>query len=413
MVIINTIISICTAYVVIFKSPFSLRITALFMFSAVMAYQLAVVARSYMLLVLLLFAIAWLYTQRHKMPLRYAALVALLGNTEVMVAIPCAILTGLFFMEARKVTDPAARKTHIRALGIMAFGGVVALVSVWPHAGSNEYVGQLNYFNTAFIIKVTDFMIPWAHFIENPWAPNAFSQWFRDHHIISALPGITVLLLTSLLIKKSPLQLLHLGWIAGLYFIYTFKYFGQFYHGELMLVYTFFMVWLWRQENPGEIRDNRQLKALSLLSWILTASLSVSVVGMVNEYHTEYKTPFSGSKDMASYIKENGYDRKTIAFMGCYSLTSVAAYLPETDFWFVGEDKHARYMVWSKVWDECQHQPFSNQMERLVQQYNYNTVIVSEQQLPTEFMPLKLLHYSPGRMIFESFWLYKRDDGHP
>ena len=76
----------CTAAVLFFliKSPFNYLIKFLFVFSAGTIYFLPVIARNYSLVPICVFALAYLYPERHKKPYQYLTALVLLSQTHCL-----------------------------------------------------------------------------------------------------------------------------------------------------------------------------------------------------------------------------------------------------------------------------------------------------------------------------------------
>lgn len=406
MGLVHACIATGAAYLILMRSPFPLAFSALFIFSVIMAYQFAVVARGYALMNLLLFAVAATYPKRHEKPVLYGAIIALLFNTESFVMWTSMILGLHFLWETLRIPDWRLKKGYRYSFALIALGWLICFVSLWPREDGNQFVTQLHNYDTSFLQRLRYFTIPWAHIQDQLFTSDAFTGLMDRHMVAFALPGIAVLLATAWLLGKSWVQLLHVSWVAWLYFIFTYKYPGGFYHGEMMMPYTVFILWMWYNTRALERAKNMAFRVLVCL---LVPILAASAATTPYEYYTEYRRDYSGSKDMANFIVKNGLAHHNLAYVTCYSMTSVMAYLPDTESWMVGQDRHSHYLNWNYLYDACQNMPMKDRLQRVKEQYNDQMLILSE--LPLEnngVLPLKLLHASKGRLFLEDFYLYQK-----
>lgn len=99
------------------RSPFSLRVKALLLFSYLVGYVFNVVARNYVLMELMLFAIACVFPRRYgRRCVTYGALLALLINTHVYGALAATAL--LAYDAVYLLSHDAAGRRHLRSHGI-------------------------------------------------------------------------------------------------------------------------------------------------------------------------------------------------------------------------------------------------------------------------------------------------------
>lgn len=83
MPFIGCMFSIATVILVLWKSPFNIRMKIIILFSSGMIYYNTVMSRVYCLIPLLLCLLAYIYPVRKERPLLYGIIVALLTNTHI------------------------------------------------------------------------------------------------------------------------------------------------------------------------------------------------------------------------------------------------------------------------------------------------------------------------------------------
>ncbi|MGH8909507.1 MAG: hypothetical protein ACRD0K_24160 [Egibacteraceae bacterium] len=134
---IAVVIAILGAYVLVRFSPFPLPLTVGVLFSFVVAYQYAVVARSYVLLPPLLFCLALTWTRRLRDPWPFALVLTLLALTSTHGLLVAGSVFAVHMLQAWRPIDgvglrPSARRAHLR--GGLVFVVVCGLVvaQLWP-----------------------------------------------------------------------------------------------------------------------------------------------------------------------------------------------------------------------------------------------------------------------------------------
>ncbi|MCX6269886.1 MAG: hypothetical protein NTU44_01460, partial [Bacteroidetes bacterium] len=84
-------------------------------------------------------------------------------------------------------------------------------------------------------------------------------------------------------------------------------------------------------------------------------SLFTSVFLGFSYLRTDILYSFSGSKEMAAYMKSNLYDRKTIIAYNVHTMTSLLPYLPSTRFWDPGINNYYTYIHWDNNYLPTRH----------------------------------------------------------
>lgn len=100
MFVIHILIAITIVILIVRFSPLPRPINVLFVFSYLIAFEYAIIARNYSISLLLLVLIAISYPQRHHHPYRFALLGILLINTNVFISFVGVALALLFLYEA-------------------------------------------------------------------------------------------------------------------------------------------------------------------------------------------------------------------------------------------------------------------------------------------------------------------------
>ena len=136
MNIISSLLTVCSVWFILFRSPFVRFVKLLLLASASLLYWYPVVARVYALVPPLLFMLAASYAERKTHPWRIAVLLALLANTHAYMegfvfSVFCILLYELFLKEWPRLTS-SERKKRLAALMLVVLGAMIAFLQVVP-----------------------------------------------------------------------------------------------------------------------------------------------------------------------------------------------------------------------------------------------------------------------------------------
>ena len=281
-------------YVFLRRSPFPTPLKVLVPFTFFLFYQYGVVARNYALLPLVLFLLAAHYPERFRRPARYAVLIFVLAATSTHGFLISAALLAIYAVEALREARGVGRRWPDRAklLAVVAPGlgmGVLALGLIPP--------------------KDRTFATMGPHLV----GPQTFVDTVRNmlnHSLVGNRLLLIGVLGASIWFLRSR-RVLHLYAVptALLLLFFAFVHNAAWHEGVLFLVWLFALwVGLQRKGLPEEGSDWSRKLALG-------AVLVVSVVQInwtVRTAILEYGEPYSGSRAMAAYLKENVAEEETI-----------------------------------------------------------------------------------------------------
>lgn len=294
------------------------RITrVLFLFSYFMAYEYAVVARSYVLTVLLLFAAAALHARRLERPLVYALPIVLLAHANVHSIGIAASLTAAFSWDAlRSRVRPVSLWVAAGAMCVSVLASVYLLL---PPPDPNISAGAP----------------------PNPVAlfssiGSAFLPGLDVN--LAAFGGALVLLAVAGSVSQRPVVLFVLATSCGwLLYIFVFRYAGSLRHHGLLLIVALYALWI-----AGQTRQLTQL--------VVSACLVVSVAHATMHWHLDYQQSFSAAHEMAAYIRDAGLTSHAIAAHKAPYAEALLPYLPGVRFWYLGIGDFGTYMRWDRAY---------------------------------------------------------------
>lgn len=405
MQVLNASFAAGAAWLLLFRSPFALWLKLVFLFSVGMGFQYPVVSRGYMLMIMLMFLLAQHYEGRLRCPLKYGALLALLFNTESFVIVPAALLAVFFTWEC--LQQAQGRWRYVAAVGIAVVGAMVAFVSLLPvdtiddmqrfyrepHVTPKAFFNQLRY----GFLSVT-----YYHHIRDMYP--LIGGVAQEYCLI---PAFLVLGLMAVLLRNTRWLLVMLSWLIWFYIIFVYFYPGTYWHGELFPVFVMWTLWLYRKSGQEEPETSQRMDRFAYrgLAWCL---MVVFLMGDYTNYlsHRDWeRMPYSGSREMAEYMREKGYDKVVVLSLACYKTSSISAYLPDTLFWISGQDRISHYQLWGVYEDICLKQQNRVTQEVLDKAADREQIVLtSGKMLIAEEVPFRVLRYTRG--LLESFGLY-------
>jgi hypothetical protein len=309
--------------------PWLLRVLVPFTFFVL--YQYAVVARSYCLLPLLVFLVAWRYPRRFEQPWRLVLLLALLANISlhgVLIAggVWAAHLLDVF--RRWKQMGFPARVTHAAAsLSLLVVAALIAL-QIYPPADSTSA----------------------THLWSEPAdiARRAFSAWDESMTGIWWLSSLIVIASAIWFFNRRALAL-YLVPTLMLLALFGFRYVSPWHQGALFIVW---IMALWLSFTEPERIVLPPLARLGLIA-AFVVPLVLHVNWAVRTWRLDYKGSYSGTRDAAAYIRAHGLDRKRIFGLG-YPSFGVQPYFDRNIFINLNHGKGPAFWPWSRDADNVQ-----------------------------------------------------------
>lgn len=331
MQVLTVLIALAGAYVLVRYGPFPLPVTALLLFSFAIGYQYAVVARSYVLLPLLLFLLARTWPDRATRTGRLTVLLVVLANVSVHGLLIAGSLTGVHLWERwreRDQLDPAAVRRHLLLAGVMAAVGLAVMAQLWPPddllVGGDTNTAVSTWLPVA--IRVYNSVLT-GNFFFSALAVVMSGWWFHRSGTLAlwALP-------TGALIALSVLRY-HNYWHDGVPF--------------LVWVFAF---WVALQRWPADDPARRWSRLIGLTG--LCGVLIVHAVWWANSAGHDLHRPYSASPEAAAYLEEEGLLDETVWALGFHSL-SLQPYFDGNIFDNYADGTDAAYWHWaSPTWLE-------------------------------------------------------------
>jgi hypothetical protein len=410
-------LAIVTAALVAFCAPFSRLFKALFVFSYYMVYEYAVVARSYVLTVLLLVLLAMALTGKARRMWLIGLLLFLLFNANVHGFLIAGIFSVALAVDAIRRRDLSADVLVGAALALA--GGLLAFAQLLPSpdaqvigAGGPQWVVAGDAISHAFFPQLPAY--PGAYF---RWAHGrAWAAWPMYYGVRCF--GAAVFLAVLFFARRSALAtfVTFASALAVLY-VCVFKWFGGPRHAGLLWALLLFVLWASRwplavYEGEDEMSMTSRLRRLTRGG--LAFSLACGVIAAVLWSYRDVRFAYSDSKQMAGYIKSHGLESRAIVGWPVVFTEPVLPYLPKTRFWNVGLDAYGTYMTWDRKMDAERHMKPAEVLHRVRRAFpndDYLLLVASEPLEDPQAAGYRLMYQTDGRIfdgnaVQERYFLY-------
>lgn len=324
-------IAVSGAFVLVRFSPFPWPLTVATLFSFVIGYQYAVVARSYVLIPLLLFLLAIAWHRRLVRPWPFVLVLCLLANVSVHGLLIAGSVFTVHLLELLRpppnVRDvPSTRQARFLQLRAGAVFVVVCgliVAQLWPAPDQS--------FGTGFNPNPITLFIFGPGLINsaltgNPWASLCAVAvsvwWFRRTRtlLLWALPTLALVALSAM------------------------KYFNYWHDGIPFLVWLFA---LWVSFERGPVSQKRSNDWLRLgVSTAMAGVVLVQGVWWWQSANFDLANPYSGSKALGAWLQQQDLDGAKIDAVGYHTL-SVLPYFAKNIYDNNNGGDRPAYMKWS------------------------------------------------------------------
>ena len=319
------------------------------------AYFFPVIARSYSIIPLLVFALAVLYPKAKEKPFLYAILLVILANTHVIMFAFCALLAVFFFLDnvlknSENELQQADRVKNKISFAIMCAGLLTVILQLGGTTSSNAFI-KFDFINLiANAVKVfSEFFI------------NGFDEQYADTSQIMLSDIGTVLIFLSVilyiflfvcLLKRSKKMFLlafsAVGFQIAVYIVgYNHWIFvTRIFCAHLIMLFCFWIVLGYKKpetESKGFF-GTKTLNAALACFFLITMlnGLKFAVLDLFN--------PYSGAKETAEFIEKNIDKNNSIIVTDNdpYAIALVYYLDGKYDIYSARTQKVLRYIIWDK-----------------------------------------------------------------
>jgi hypothetical protein len=307
----------------LFFSPFPALLKVAFPFTFFLLYQYAVVARSYALFPLLLFLLALVYPFARQRILLFGLLLALLANVSLHGFVIALAICGSYMWESRsnwQAWDNKTRDRHLIAIAGMALISVLLIFQLLPPPDITGYTTPnfgLRHLIAVSVLKISDSLTG------------------------NVAASAVVFLITCWWFWRTQTLLLFFSGVASLSLVAGIIY-SHVWHEGLVLVFWLFVLWL---SFDRARRMQMRVPAVVFCAVLLVAG--VQIVWSVRSIRFDFGNSYSGSRQLAQYLRQNHLDESSIFAYGFKSI-SVLPYFQSNIFDNYHSGHSPSFWLWSK-----------------------------------------------------------------
>lgn len=298
---IGAVLAAAGAGVLIFCSPFPRPVRYLMSFSFYVAYQYAVVARPYVMLLLFGGLAALFY--RRRAPVPFAIAIALLCGTSVhgcILAFALCLGAAWHVLVKRDWPVNESRNRYLAAVAIIVLAGIMVVVIARPavDAGGESRFKHVE-FNTLDLL-LTDALV-------GPWAV-----------------GACVLLALTVFALRSGEAIVFVSGVGGL-LAFEWLIFSLYQHRGVIVIALIVCLWVaWPKQQQWS-------PELTLTVLLLSGLFGIQTFWAVKSWRNDYVAMYSGSKDAAAYLHRVGADHANV-FGFCFPVVAIQPYFDRSIF---------------------------------------------------------------------------------
>lgn len=295
---------------ILWKAPFPRPLRYLLIFSYVLVYQYAVIARSYNLLPVALFAVASCFHDREH-PGRMTLALILLANVSLHGTLLAVVLGACYLFPVIRNWSALGRTLQ---RNYMVCIGVISIV----------------YLLLFFVLKPTPDMLMFApeKIPANAKHPVSFQRIeellgyaFFDQPMVSAL--FLILAGSWCFLRRNLLP--YLLSVSLMIFMYL-RISGRPHHHGTVFLAAITGIWIaWPKQGEPKSLSRAARIATNSMVVLLAALFCLNIWDAGVAMRNDYRYPYSGSEDAAKFLKQVGADRATI-YGYTYGMSAIQAY---------------------------------------------------------------------------------------
>ncbi len=288
----------------VYYSPFPKPVKIILPFTYFVFFQYTVVARSYCLFALVIFAIAILYKHRFERPFTYSVLIALLVYTHSFGALASTGLIGMYVLDLLREKRFLSKQAVIRNLACISIPlsvGCFLLYQVFPirqRTLSTRWYFDLDH--TLYVLKLS---------------------------LNESFTGITVLSLLILLISmfwfwQRRVLLLYVAMVTPVVTVFSIKFYNYWHMGLLFLLWVL-ALWI-------SFESKTKSRVPSIVPY--TRKIVLGCMYVVFGFHVywsaaasyaDYKGSYSCGRDVAQLLKHSGIKERRVYAKNFWSIAAL------------------------------------------------------------------------------------------
>jgi hypothetical protein len=343
MSLLHASLAIASAAVIAFAAPFPRIFKVLILFGKFLLYEYAIIARSYVLTLLLMMLIAVALTRQKKRWWVLGVLLFFLFNTNVhsfCVAGAICVVVTIDLTRTRRWSRSA-----LVGAAIAGLGAVLAFLQILPAARVHTGVppGWAS-IRDGLLQMFFPYIPPYIGFFR---AHSHGQEWVAEVnytalHFFSA--GLILAILYQLRHAPKAIAIFVLGALP-MFYIFATRWYSDERHAGLVFLLLVFAMWVGGWPSP-----RAQTWASRLTASALSVPLFFSCVAALVWSWKDIRYDYSGSRAAAQFIQANALTQLPIAAFPDTPGESLLPYLPGTRFWYVNQGAFGTFTDWPGHW---------------------------------------------------------------
>ena len=334
----------CGIVLFIFKAPFGKAVKAITAISPVFVYWLPVVARSYSLVPLMLFVMAYIYHERKEKAVIYGVFIALLVNLHILMAGICG---ALLLNELIDIIIDAVKKNKVSKQRYIGFacgfiGCLVMVIQMWGCMEQNGVVkveiGQISYLAKAYQNSIIFQM-------------HMFGFWKMEFYLFMMLMFLLFLAIMFIMLLKYRRQLIMLVCGVGFDLFVTLLLFvpnGQ--KAQLIYIMLLFIAWTLRTDTDDGLKkiqtDKKDIRYSTAFALMISIMLAVNIANCWKSVIIyDIGNKFSSGKAAAEYLDANSDECSVVIPIDDMLGASASAHTKKVRFWNMYNNEYCDYAI--------------------------------------------------------------------
>jgi len=359
--LLNLLIAAAAVIIFLWRAPFSVWWKALFVLSAIAAYEYSVMARNYSIVMLLMFLYAAVYMAPRRSPVWLGLILFLLTQTHIIATLLTPFYLFIWFNDwwsARKSgLVPEDRLLWlILAAVVTSVGMLAAFATVYPT--NNDLMVKPFPNGTQLLREIgTAILQPGYFYCEPPDSQLVHRCWEGGRFRLAEAARTAMLYLTVAgLAVRLPLLLSALGGLWGTALFFQLVYPSYYRHQAIWIVFLITLYWFAfaGREQVLQVRPSMVLQVrpsikcrLLLCSFYGAFAVLLVIHSGVPRVYMDTKFEISKSRAFADLLQSSTDLRNAIILAEPESTAEAIPYYVDNDIYLLREGKFGKVATWS------------------------------------------------------------------
>jgi len=348
--LLNLLIAAAAVIIFLWRAPFPLWWKALFVFSAIVAYEYSVISRNYSIVMLLMFVYAAVYTVPRRSPLWLVLILFFLTQTHVIATLLVPFYLFIWFSDwwsARK-TGPKDRLFWIILASFVSSAGMLAaFATVFPT--NNDLVLQAFPDDGRILHAIGSAILDPGHFYcEPPASEQSPYCWTGPLRLGDAARTVLLYLMVASLAVRPPLLLSALGGLWGTVLFFQLVYMGYYRHQAIWIIFLITLYWIEFAARGQALQIRPSIKSRLLLSSFYEAFALFLVINLgIGKVYIDTVHEISKSRALADLLQTSTDLHNAIILPEPEQIAEAIPYYVDNDIYLLREGKFGKFATWS------------------------------------------------------------------